>query len=59
MNDTLVYESMTICEYIDEALPGEKVVPADPYRKAKDRMFMELFSKVHFTTYVCKQNALY
>ncbi|XP_006160454.1 glutathione S-transferase omega-1-like isoform X2 [Tupaia chinensis] len=41
----LVYESAITCEYLDEAYPGRKLLPDDPYEKAHQKIF-ELFSKV-------------
>jgi len=45
-DDLVVTESIVIMEYLDEVYPGEKIVPSDPYTKAKDKMFMERFSKI-------------
>lgn len=42
----LVYESAITCEYLDEAYPGKKLWPEDPYEKACQKMSLELFSKV-------------
>ncbi|XP_042545520.1 glutathione S-transferase omega-1 [Dipodomys spectabilis] len=42
----LIYESNIICEYLDEAFPGKKLLPEDPYEKACQKMTLELFSKV-------------
>lgn len=42
----LVCESAIICEYLDEAYPGKKLSPEDPYEKACQKMVFELFSKV-------------
>ncbi|XP_006831382.1 PREDICTED: glutathione S-transferase omega-1 isoform X1 [Chrysochloris asiatica] len=42
----LVYESAITCEYLDEAYPGKKLMPDDPYEKACQKMVFELFSKV-------------
>uniref|UniRef100_A0A2K6NTZ0 Glutathione S-transferase omega n=1 Tax=Rhinopithecus roxellana TaxID=61622 RepID=A0A2K6NTZ0_RHIRO len=42
----LIYESPIPCEYLDEAYPGKKVLPDDPYEKACQKMILELFSKV-------------
>uniref|UniRef100_A0A8C9LRA7 Glutathione S-transferase omega n=1 Tax=Piliocolobus tephrosceles TaxID=591936 RepID=A0A8C9LRA7_9PRIM len=41
----LIYESPITCEYLDEAYPGKKLLPDDPYEKAC-QMILELFSKV-------------
>ncbi|ELK04976.1 glutathione S-transferase omega-1 [Pteropus alecto] len=42
----LVCDSAIICEYLDEAYPGKKLLPEDPYEKACQKMSFELFSKV-------------
>uniref|UniRef100_F7BC91 Glutathione S-transferase omega n=1 Tax=Callithrix jacchus TaxID=9483 RepID=F7BC91_CALJA len=42
----LIYESAITCEYLDEAYPGKKLFPDDPYEKACQKMVFELFSKV-------------
>uniref|UniRef100_A0A8C9LKR3 Glutathione S-transferase omega n=1 Tax=Piliocolobus tephrosceles TaxID=591936 RepID=A0A8C9LKR3_9PRIM len=44
--DQLIYESPITCEYLDEAYPGKKLLPDDPYEKACQKMILELFSKV-------------
>ncbi|KFO32347.1 glutathione S-transferase omega-1 [Fukomys damarensis] len=42
----LICESVITCEYLDEAYPGKKLLPEDPYEKACQKMTLELFSKV-------------
>ncbi|XP_057591561.1 glutathione S-transferase omega-1-like isoform X1 [Hippopotamus amphibius kiboko] len=42
----VIYESAITCEYLDEAYPGKKLLPEDPYEKACQKMVFELFSKV-------------
>ncbi|XP_066211294.1 glutathione S-transferase omega-1 [Saccopteryx leptura] len=42
----LICESVITCEYLDEAYPGKKLLPGDPYEKACQKMVFELFSKV-------------
>uniref|UniRef100_A0A8C3ILV9 Glutathione-dependent dehydroascorbate reductase n=1 Tax=Chrysemys picta bellii TaxID=8478 RepID=A0A8C3ILV9_CHRPI len=44
----LIYESPITCEYLDEAYPGKKLLPADPYERACQKMLLERFSKVQF-----------
>ncbi|XP_010378810.2 glutathione S-transferase omega-1-like isoform X2 [Rhinopithecus roxellana] len=44
--DQLIFESPITCEYLDEAYPGKKLLPDDPYEKACQKMILELFSKV-------------
>ncbi|XP_058043648.1 glutathione S-transferase omega-1-like isoform X2 [Ahaetulla prasina] len=43
----LISESSIACEYLDEAYPGKKLYPADPYEKAYQKMILEYFSKLH------------
>ncbi|CAH6943070.1 glutathione S-transferase omega-1 [Phodopus roborovskii] len=42
----LISGSAIICEYLDEAYPGKKLFPDDPYEKACQKMILESFSKV-------------
>uniref|UniRef100_A0A5F5PEB8 Glutathione S-transferase omega n=1 Tax=Equus caballus TaxID=9796 RepID=A0A5F5PEB8_HORSE len=42
----LIYESTITCEYLDEAYPGKKLLPDDPYEKARQKMIFELSSQV-------------
>lgn len=42
----LIYESPITCEYLDEAFPGRKLMPSDPYERALQKMLLEHFSKV-------------
>nr|KAF6322328.1 glutathione S-transferase omega 1 [Pipistrellus kuhlii] len=42
----LICESAITCEYLDEAYPEKRLLPADPYEKACQKMVFELFSKV-------------
>ncbi|XP_037015414.2 glutathione S-transferase omega-1 [Artibeus jamaicensis] len=42
----LIYESPITCEYLDEVYPGKKLLPENPYEKARQKMVFELFSKV-------------
>ena len=47
LDGKLVYESLITADYLDEVYPGARVLNStDPYKKAQDRMFMELFSQV-------------
>ncbi|XP_006744452.1 glutathione S-transferase omega-1 [Leptonychotes weddellii] len=54
----LIYESAITCEYLDEAYPGKKLLPDDPYEKACQKMVFELFSKVPslVTSFLRRQN---
>nr|DBA15091.1 TPA: hypothetical protein GDO54_004348 [Pyxicephalus adspersus] len=40
----IIYESPIVCEYLDEAFPGTKLIPSDPYAKAEQKMLLETFS---------------
>ncbi|NWR03240.1 GSTO1 transferase, partial [Paradoxornis webbianus] len=42
----LIWESPITCEYLDEAFPGKKLMPADPYERACQKMLLEDFSKI-------------
>ncbi|XP_010225661.1 PREDICTED: glutathione S-transferase omega-1 [Tinamus guttatus] len=42
----LIYESPITCEYLDEAFPGKKLLPLDPYERALQKMLLEHFSKI-------------
>lgn len=42
----LIYESVIACEYLDDAYPGRKLYPYDPYERARQKMLLELFYKV-------------
>nr|QEO19127.1 sepia [Limnogonus franciscanus] len=46
VNNTDLYESLVIADYLDEAYPGEKIFSQDPLQKAKDRILIEMFNKV-------------
>uniref|UniRef100_A0A7M4F0X2 Glutathione S-transferase omega n=1 Tax=Crocodylus porosus TaxID=8502 RepID=A0A7M4F0X2_CROPO len=42
----LIYESPITCDYLDEAYPGKKLLPEDPYERAYQKMLLEHFSKL-------------
>ncbi|EAW49600.1 glutathione S-transferase omega 2 [Homo sapiens] len=42
----LIYESVIACEYLDDAYPGRKLFPYDPYERARQKMLLELFCKI-------------
>uniref|UniRef100_A0A5F5PZR1 Glutathione S-transferase omega n=2 Tax=Equus TaxID=9789 RepID=A0A5F5PZR1_HORSE len=42
----LIYESVIACEYLDDAYPGRKLYPFDPYERARQKMLLELFYKI-------------
>lgn len=43
-SDVTIFESMVIVEFIEEAVPGPKLHPADPVEKAQRRAWMEFGS---------------
>ncbi|XP_056385386.1 glutathione S-transferase omega-1-like isoform X1 [Hyla sarda] len=47
----IIYESPIVCDYLDEAYPGKKLTPADPYEKAQEKMILEQFSGVTTAMY--------
>ncbi|KAF5928022.1 hypothetical protein HPG69_015288 [Diceros bicornis minor] len=49
----LIYESVIACEYLDDAYPGRKLYPYDPYERARQKMLLELFCKVPHLTKEC------
>nr|XP_058154468.1 glutathione S-transferase omega-2 isoform X3 [Dasypus novemcinctus] len=49
----LIWESAITCEYLDDAYPGKKLFPCDPYERARQKMLLELFSKVPRLTKEC------
>ncbi|NXL86377.1 GSTO1 transferase, partial [Alectura lathami] len=42
----LICESPITCDYLDEAFPGKKLLPSDPYERAFQKMLLERFSRV-------------
>jgi len=42
----ILYESLIVCDYIDENYSGRKLNSAIPYQKGLDRIWVELFNKV-------------
>ncbi|XP_019580639.1 glutathione S-transferase omega-2 isoform X2 [Rhinolophus sinicus] len=49
----LIYESVIACEYLDDAYPGKKLCPYDPYERARQKMLLDLFYKVPHLTKEC------
>ena len=45
-NEKIVYDSKICNEYLDEVLPGDKLIASDPYLRAKDNMLLEHYSIV-------------
>lgn len=44
-DDRIVYESAICCDYLDQVYPDNKLTPDDPYRQARDKMTVEVFSQ--------------
>ena len=42
----IVFESIVVCQYLDEIYPNNRLTPTDPYRKARDRLLMDYCDKV-------------
>ncbi|CAN7945445.1 unnamed protein product [Ixodes hexagonus] len=40
-DDKIIYESLLVCEYLDEAYGQTRLMSTDPYAKAKDKLFIE------------------
>ncbi|XP_053402531.1 pyrimidodiazepine synthase-like [Mercenaria mercenaria] len=45
-DDVIIFDSVIINEYLDSVFPGEKLIQNDPYQAAKDKMVVEIWSKV-------------
>ncbi|XP_060567773.1 pyrimidodiazepine synthase-like isoform X1 [Ruditapes philippinarum] len=45
-DDDVIFDSVIVNEYIDSVYPGEKLIPNDGRRAAKDKMLLEIWSKV-------------
>ena len=42
----IVFESIVVCQYLDEIYPNDRLTPIDPYRKARDRLLVDYCDKV-------------
>ncbi|TKD00556.1 glutathione S-transferase family protein [Polyangium fumosum] len=42
--DAVLFESLAICEYLEETQPGPKLHPEDPIERARDRAWFDLAS---------------
>ena len=45
----VVFESLMVCDLLDEKYPEPKLHPLDPIQKAKDKMLLDGFGKVSQT----------
>ncbi|XP_043287058.1 pyrimidodiazepine synthase-like isoform X2 [Venturia canescens] len=50
-NGDVLYESLIITDYLNEAHPHNNLYPDDPLLKAKDKLFIEIFNTVITTMY--------
>ncbi|XP_064488594.1 glutathione S-transferase omega-1-like isoform X2 [Ornithodoros turicata] len=41
-DDKVINESLIVAEYLDEAYGSSRLLPTDPYLKARDKMFLEV-----------------
>jgi glutathione S-transferase len=49
LDDKIVFESLITADYLDELYPGSRLLNnSDPFKKAQDRIFIELFQQVKF-----------
>ncbi len=46
VDDTVIFESAVINEYLDETAPGKKLHPADPLQRAHNRAWIEFSSSL-------------
>ncbi|XP_069952610.1 pyrimidodiazepine synthase isoform X1 [Cherax quadricarinatus] len=46
INEHCLFESLITCDYLDEVYPEPPLYPAQPLKKAQDRMFIELWSQI-------------
>ena len=59
--DTIT-ESLVTMEYLDEVYPEPPLFPKDSWKKAQDKVLVEIFGakvSVFFSQYVCKINYYY
>ena len=46
INDAIYYESLPVCDYLDEAYPGRKLLPDTPEERVKDKMALTHYDMV-------------
>ncbi|XP_064634495.1 glutathione S-transferase omega-1-like [Lineus longissimus] len=46
INDKIIPESLVTCEYLDDVYPEPKLMPSDPYIKAKHNVLIQRYSKL-------------
>ena len=42
-DDKLLYESLVVCDYLEDVYPNNRLTPTDPYRKAQDAMLVDFY----------------
>lgn len=45
-NDPFLFESLAICEYLDEKFPEIKIYPTDPLEKAQTKLWIDRFGSI-------------
>ena len=58
-NDEVVYESGICNEYLDEKYTHNRLLPQDPYQKARAKMLMDGFDKVSVALHTCNVGIRY
>jgi len=48
INDAIYYESLPVCDYLDEAYPGRKLLPDTPEERVKDKMALTHYDMAIF-----------
>lgn len=51
LDDTPIFESSAICEYLDETCDGARLLPADPVARARDRGWFQFAEDVFLPQY--------
>ena len=52
IGDAIYYESLPVCDFLDETYPGRKLLPDTPEERVKDKMALTHYDMViqHFTS---------
>lgn len=50
-NGNILFESLIICDYLDEKFQQRPLYPKDPFRKAQDRILIDKFGTVRHNTF--------
>ena len=46
IGDAIYYESVPVCDFLDEAYPGRKLLPDTPEERVKDKMALTHYDMV-------------